>query len=1694
MRAMKSIVLGLLCLSGVAQGADLPVKFLSYVESTGAQYVDTGYTPNANTKIEATYQLVRLGQASNYVFGEYGANSSGRCQFSPAAQTFAGFGGGSSDTIVWGEDAAWHTVTMDKGSFEVDGVQIYQNGFGGTAKSLYLFAVNGNGTASQFSTNRISLVKIYDKGVLKRLLVPCEMSDGKVGFWDFVSGLFYGNKKDGNFVGGAEVASTLERLAYVRFSNGTYLDTGIKPTDHETAIRFRDEKSAPGGFLFGGSGNSSWLYSFWSSGNVWAWGYRFGTDTRSGGDYSANVDHTVVYNDVTNGSVYVDGRYLGNALDQTPNCDLFLGRRYNVYNYEGRVYWVKVTARSSGAVALWLEPMRIGGVTGLYNPAAGKLLTQSEGTLSAGPLQAGLLEVTGSRDFKLKAANPAWGTTEDLADDAEFVVAAPTETLFGAQMKVTVTGWKLYEWSDAAMDWVYNEDRANASGTGSSFTYVHSGVATKLEWQLALSNPIATGDERYVMESGDDEADGKSWETAKLSVGAAFAALDDAKGTVCVNVGTYKLSANLELGEGVSLIGISDADGKRPTIDGANTYRTLKLTSEYARAENLRLYRGYAHGGGNANNGGGGLNMSAGTVVNCEFADCYSAGEVAGGSVTLTGGTLSRCSVHGGYTVNGGGNGAGAYVNGSKAVVEHSLFYGNSQNNRQGATTKVGAVYLNAGTVRNCTIVNNNMGKAGGIYVKKGAKFYDSIVWGNVAQNDTSVGAPNWQMESDAFVTNICTPVAMGEKTVERDLTAYPNFKDLAANDCRLMPGSPCIDVGSFAYPADALDLAGNPRTAGTATDLGAYELDANEKAVGIEYAITGNMPGETLTYSVVSTGFGDDEIAAYWNFSDIYPTAEAHDAEGLDGSLALQAGVYSISLTVVSGGLEYRYQVKSGFTVYGLDLKVVDGNPNAKVPYDTWENAAANIADAVALATDGSVITLSNGTHKLTKPIDMLKAFTVQGLTGDPNDVKVDGQKARLCADIKCAGAVVRDIWLYNGQHDQGGTVSMTANGRVDHCIVDTGYSGGNQPGGCIYMSAGTVSRSVVKNGHTTSGNGNGDGVYMDGDDCVLEHSLIVNNKSDWKAGKPGAGVYLNKGTVRNCTISGNTGSTAGGIYVAGNGKVLDTIVWGNATLSDTSVGAPNFIISGNPKITNCWSAVQFGTTVGDLQLYGDPAFVDAENGDYTLGASSGCKDVAWGEPTVELDLAGSNRVQGAAMDLGCYEANPDAFAVDFGFTQAGTVDVATNAFTLTVTPVGTDLSNTLAYWTFDGRIPTTEDHDATGVCVSNVFGAGSHDIAMLVVHRGQTQAPIVKKNLFKVYASRVCLDIENVAGAAKPWNTWENAATNVNEIVPYLTDGSLVLVKPGRYPVTAEIELLNDITFRGVGADGAAVPAVAERPVLFKSGSDSLRAFRLAKKGARVEHLSLQNFNHANSTGPTGGAVYISGGTLADCTIAGARAASNIPGGGVGLSSQDAYMTRCIVTNCQTSLSSSGYAGGGVFASDGSRVDNCLIVDCKSNGAGGLQVQNGGSAENCVVVGCAAEDQKGLCAFTGGVSAGDGNHAGGFVANCVILNNKSSAAGVGGQVWGEAKWFLHNAMDYEYGVNSVTNDPRFADAAHGDWHIGKDSPLVNAGTNLIYTADSVDFEGNPRIFKFGLKSSKPDIGLYETPWGTPGLLLQVK
>lgn len=193
---------------------------IPYVEATGTQYVDTGFVPNANTRIEAVFQVTQYkapdgvtDAASVYVFGCYGGGSSGRCQFKYGSPAFMGWGvyyiNGSDEhnypLVKYPQNFATHTIVVDKGSFYLDGSMKadYSVEWDGTSTSLALFASNGNGTIPATTYSHLRLHSFSaDDGVNKRDFVPVVRdSDGVAGLYDLAAGpsdkKFYPSSREG---------------------------------------------------------------------------------------------------------------------------------------------------------------------------------------------------------------------------------------------------------------------------------------------------------------------------------------------------------------------------------------------------------------------------------------------------------------------------------------------------------------------------------------------------------------------------------------------------------------------------------------------------------------------------------------------------------------------------------------------------------------------------------------------------------------------------------------------------------------------------------------------------------------------------------------------------------------------------------------------------------------------------------------------------------------------------------------------------------------------------------------------------------------------------------------------------------------------------------------------------------------------------------------------------------------------------------------------------------------------------------------------------------------------------------------------------------------------------------------------------------------------------------------------------------
>lgn len=189
---------------------------LEYIQSSGTQYIDTGFAPNQDTRVSIDFDMPRDATA------QYAAIADGRisyknCDFSAKIRM----------------NASTYSIVTRYGSQEKTGAAPYPNSafhlelskdgciFSGVTLSFEKETFQSTNTmllgkaikeTQGTSGLRIFSCQIYDNGTLVRDYVPCKNPTGEVGLYDLVNSQFYGNAGTGAFEAGPEVTPSLEEL------------------------------------------------------------------------------------------------------------------------------------------------------------------------------------------------------------------------------------------------------------------------------------------------------------------------------------------------------------------------------------------------------------------------------------------------------------------------------------------------------------------------------------------------------------------------------------------------------------------------------------------------------------------------------------------------------------------------------------------------------------------------------------------------------------------------------------------------------------------------------------------------------------------------------------------------------------------------------------------------------------------------------------------------------------------------------------------------------------------------------------------------------------------------------------------------------------------------------------------------------------------------------------------------------------------------------------------------------------------------------------------------------------------------------------------------------------------------------------------------------------------------------------------
>lgn len=192
---------------GMKKPAALPSGYtgLAYIECSGAQYVDSGFTPDSNSRMVLDFALTETG-VNNSLIGARQSTSAKAFHFGAYNGYWrAGYNTTTTVTSV-AEDTNRHTADFNQNVLSLDGTVIYTATaatFTGYA-SIYIGAIHASGTG-YVGYAKIYGCQLYDNGALVRDFAPCIDPDGNIGLYDLVNSTFYGNAGSGSFVG-SEVA------------------------------------------------------------------------------------------------------------------------------------------------------------------------------------------------------------------------------------------------------------------------------------------------------------------------------------------------------------------------------------------------------------------------------------------------------------------------------------------------------------------------------------------------------------------------------------------------------------------------------------------------------------------------------------------------------------------------------------------------------------------------------------------------------------------------------------------------------------------------------------------------------------------------------------------------------------------------------------------------------------------------------------------------------------------------------------------------------------------------------------------------------------------------------------------------------------------------------------------------------------------------------------------------------------------------------------------------------------------------------------------------------------------------------------------------------------------------------------------------------------------------------------------------
>ena len=423
--------------------ADQPDKWVRYVESTGAQAIDTGIEARPGTKTEAHVEWLEL---KDFSFAGARTSGSGDDRF------YFCYSGGNG-TLLTGH-GKYVTVSLSSGyncyyelkrrykvvsefsaetsentmtnAVFVDDSRIYRAGAAAfsTGCNIALFSCRLGATALSATSTynakaRCYGFKIWQDGALVRDYIPC-VKGGRAGLYDDVSKTIFYSATGTDLVCDENSFEPDEFIDYVDAHGDAYIDTGIigrSGTDAAFKMRWLEEmaQNRKEASILGSRGDGDTRIFMWFFANLSvAYGYgtfrypditdptkymRYGTDSWNGDklDWYSSRDY-VVSNSFTVGRHLIRYEAVDGTTKTMLDCtsdDSYVDSGYPLYifaaNVRGeaqnkanaRLYYMQIF--QDGQLVRDFHPCLKNGEPGLYDAVSGRIFYAAQGRLLAPP-------------------------------------------------------------------------------------------------------------------------------------------------------------------------------------------------------------------------------------------------------------------------------------------------------------------------------------------------------------------------------------------------------------------------------------------------------------------------------------------------------------------------------------------------------------------------------------------------------------------------------------------------------------------------------------------------------------------------------------------------------------------------------------------------------------------------------------------------------------------------------------------------------------------------------------------------------------------------------------------------------------------------------------------------------------------------------------------------------------------------------------------------------------------------------------------------------------------------------------------------------------------------------------------------------------------------------------------------------------